>query len=379
MRTRKLSQKHLIFAVFAHDLYTKLEKGNKKIRIKDIATRAGVSTGTVDRVLHNRGEVKEHTRNKVMEIVDEMGYTPNLLARSLAKKKPAQIAVLFPSPNSNNPYWKQPANGIKMAIDELNDYSAELDTISFDATSERSFIDATNRVLQNSPDGIVFNPVFQKASQNFITKLQAQNIPFIFFDINIQEAGQLSYYGQNSFKSGYAAAKLFYKSFLPNSELLIVNLANNKNVSHHIHTRGEGFKAFFNDSLGAEITIHNVDIDLLGENEPAHSLEQKLQKHPNIKGIFVPSSRVFKVAEFLMQKEIKKIFLVGYDIVDENIKALQNDVIDFLICQKPQEQAYKAILAMFNFIMTGKKPELLNYSPIDIIFKENIHFYKTFK
>lgn len=365
--------------MLAHDSKPILEKGNKKIRIKDIASRAGVSTGTVDRVLHNRGEVKEHTRKKVLSIVEEMGYQPNLLARSLATKKPARISILFPSPNANNPYWKQPAQGIEMAVKELNDFSAELNTVSFRAISEESFVEATDKILADAPDGVVFNPVFHEASMSFIKQLNALNIPFVFFDINIKDAGQLSFFGQDAFKSGYAAAKLFYKSFLSNSELLIVNLASNKNVSHHIHTRGKGFQSFFAEHSEREVTIHTVDIDLLGENEPGHSLNLKLKEFPNISGIFVPSSRIFKVADFISSNRIKDLLLVGYDIVDENIEGLKHDIIDYLICQKPEEQAHKAILAMFNYIMTGKEPEKVNFSPIDIIFNENIHFYKTFK
>jgi len=60
---------------------------NTKIRIKDIATLAGVSEGTVDRVLHNRGEVSEKSKAAVEKILEEINYSPNLLARSLASKK----------------------------------------------------------------------------------------------------------------------------------------------------------------------------------------------------------------------------------------------------------------------------------------------------
>jgi LacI family transcriptional regulator len=67
-----------------------------KIRIKDIAKRAQVSVGTVDRVLHNRGEVSEETRTLVNNIINELEYKPNLIASSLASKKPFQIGVLLP-------------------------------------------------------------------------------------------------------------------------------------------------------------------------------------------------------------------------------------------------------------------------------------------
>ncbi|MFW5657196.1 MAG: LacI family DNA-binding transcriptional regulator, partial [Bacteroidota bacterium] len=71
-------------------------KNTKKIRIKDIAQLAGVSIGTVDRVIHNRGEVSEKTREKILNIVKEMNFEPDILASTLASKKTFRFAVLFP-------------------------------------------------------------------------------------------------------------------------------------------------------------------------------------------------------------------------------------------------------------------------------------------
>ena len=98
-------------------------KVNKKIGVKDIAAKAEVSIGTVDRVLHNRGEVKEETRKRVMDIVIELGYKPNLLAKSLSSKKTTRIAIIIPDSSDNNPYWEKPIQGIKMAAEELENYN----------------------------------------------------------------------------------------------------------------------------------------------------------------------------------------------------------------------------------------------------------------
>ena len=53
-----------------------------KIRIKDIAVLAGVSEGTVDRVLHQRGDVSAKSLEAVNKVLEEIKYTPNLMARS---------------------------------------------------------------------------------------------------------------------------------------------------------------------------------------------------------------------------------------------------------------------------------------------------------
>ena len=64
-----------------------MDKEFSNIRIVDIAKMAGVSVGTVDRVIHNRGRVSEENRKKVQTILEMVHYQPNLMARSLASKK----------------------------------------------------------------------------------------------------------------------------------------------------------------------------------------------------------------------------------------------------------------------------------------------------
>ena len=59
----------------------------EKIRIKDIAEMAGVSVGTVDRVLHNRPNVSPPAREKVEKALKEMNYQPNMYASALAYNK----------------------------------------------------------------------------------------------------------------------------------------------------------------------------------------------------------------------------------------------------------------------------------------------------
>ena len=61
-------------------------KRTLKMNIKELARRAGVSSATVSRVLNNSGYVKEETRKKVLEAVEEYNYVPNALARNLSIK-----------------------------------------------------------------------------------------------------------------------------------------------------------------------------------------------------------------------------------------------------------------------------------------------------
>ena len=72
-----------------------MDKEFSNIRIVDIAKMAGVSVGTVDRVIHNRGRVSEENRKKVQAILEMVHYQPNLMARSLALKNSIILLPLF--------------------------------------------------------------------------------------------------------------------------------------------------------------------------------------------------------------------------------------------------------------------------------------------
>ena len=72
---------------------------------------SGVSTGTVDRILHNRGKVSEEAQKKVEKVLKEIDYHPNLIARSLALKKNYHFITLTPS-FAKGEYWDKLCEGI---------------------------------------------------------------------------------------------------------------------------------------------------------------------------------------------------------------------------------------------------------------------------
>ena len=103
------------------------EKQGGNIRIKDVAKLAGVSVGTVDRVIHRRGEVSPETRKKVLKVIRELNFSPNLIASSLATSKRNKTAVLIPEANKENLFWEDHLKGIKRAGIELAPYGQVID------------------------------------------------------------------------------------------------------------------------------------------------------------------------------------------------------------------------------------------------------------
>ena len=81
------------------------------VTINDVAKAAGVSKGTVDRVIHNRGEVSKKSRDKVLKVIEELGYKPNVYASMLASQKKRSIYCVIPE-HSSGDFWSLTAKGL---------------------------------------------------------------------------------------------------------------------------------------------------------------------------------------------------------------------------------------------------------------------------
>jgi LacI family transcriptional regulator len=349
---------------------------NSQIRIKDIAQKADVSIGTVDRVLHNRGEVAEKTRRKVLKIIKELNYHPNLMASTLASKKIVLFATLFPQPPSPEAYWNKPLTGVVKRIAELQQYSVFAQNFTFSQFDAADFEVQANKILEVNPDGVVLAPFYYRESRRFVNRLTERKIPFIFIDSEIKNAGQISYVGQDSFQSGRLAARLIGSITPENKSIWVVHFAKEMDNQNHLVQRERGFYDWFQanqpDRIIKTLEISNTEC-CDWENTIHSEFESGIPG-----GIFVTNSKVYLMAGFLEKHNISNIRLIGHDLLAENRSYMNNNLVDFLICQRPEEQGYSSINKLFQYVLLKKQVQPENYTPIDIVTKENVDYYKDF-
>ena len=102
---------------------------------------AGVSAGTVDRVLHNRGDVSVSSREKVQKVLDEIDYHPNMFAIGLAAKKRYHIVCIIPYYIEHD-YWHSVVGGIERARQELRPFNVGIDYLCYHHGDEKSYQEA---------------------------------------------------------------------------------------------------------------------------------------------------------------------------------------------------------------------------------------------
>ncbi len=107
-------------------------------------------------------------------------------------------------------------------------------------------------------------------------------------------------------------------------------------------------------------------------------LEQIFSSNSNIKAAITFNSKVYRLAMHLEALSQTNIRLIGYDLLDQNVLYLQKGIIDFLIAQRPDKQAYFTVRDMCRELIFGQEIKKINYVPIDLLMKENIEDYIQF-
>jgi LacI family transcriptional regulator len=338
------------------------------IRIKDIALKANVSVGTVDRVLHNRGRVAEDVRQRVLQIAEELQYEPNLIARTLGANRAYRVAALVPDP-ALDPYWQQPRLGMEKAEKELRRYGVRVEPFTFNQYEVGSFLEQATAITQNPPDGILVAPLFYRESLPLFEAWQAQAIPFVAFNTQIPESHPLSYIGQDSYGSGFLAGKLLHYGQPGPATFLVAHIAEDFTNSAHLIRKEQGFLNYFeqHDPSGQYTVIHaDLAVDTV-----QRQLDALLWQHPGIGGIFVTTSKAYVLAPLLP----RRIRLVGYDLLPENQRYLREGAIDFLINQNPQGQGYWGVVRLADHLVFRQPVAPLYHLPLDIVTKENLQYY----
>lgn len=343
----------------------------KKITIKEIAEKAHVSPGTVDRVLHNRGEVSQKTREKILKIIRDGNYEPNIFARNLVLNKTYSVAALLPQ-HEEGDYWASQTKGIQQSDQELKAFGIHTSFYYFNESDASSFEKEALKLFAANPDAVLLAPVIFHKATWFAQRCTEKSIPYVIIDSDIPSVQKLSFIGQNAFQSGHLAAKLLDYGG-ENKTLHLVTITKLSDNNDIINQRKEGFMAYFTKTK-REVNIKVSEL---------HA--EDLQFELLIKGfvdtvqpgdkIFVPNSKVHNIASGLKkQNKDTAVSLVGYDLIPKNVEYLHDNTIDFLINQKPEFQGYQGLQLLYKHLVLKQEVPETVFMPLEIVTEENVHY-----
>lgn len=352
-----------------------MEKETGIIRIADIARMAGVSVGTVDRVLHNRGKVSLENEAKIRAVLKTVNYQPNVLAKSLASKKQYHIVALIPA-FVQGQYWESAADGVNRAREEFKAFNIRVSLMFFDQYDAASFDERAKDILAQEVDGVLIATLFTEMVSELSRRLDEREIPYVYIDADIPGNNRLSYFGTESYRCGLIAAKLMLEKIDADADILIARIANNGQMeSTQRRNRKRGFYDYL-AQMSFKGTIHNVELKLDDAHYNADELGRFFQTTSNVQGFTVFNSTCHLLGDYISRHPLPgKRILIGYDLIRPNTDLLAGGVVSALIAQRPESQGYHGVKSLAHYLLFARVPEPINLMPIDILIKENLTYY----
>lgn len=336
--------------------------------IKEIAQLAGVSRGTVDRVLNNRGVVNAQTADKIREIARALNYIPNQAGIALAaQKKKIKIGVILFT--KGNPFFEEVMQGVHKKAGELAGLNCTVLTrrVPFDVDAQ---LHAMEDLVSEGIHGIVMTPYNAPEIAARINQLTDAGIPVVTTNTDIANSKRLAYVGSDYYHSGQIAGGLM--GLISERDRQVGIVTGSSQVLCHTE-RIAGFKDCIikkHPHIQIKSIVENKDDDF----ESYEVTKKLLTEHQDINALYFTAAGVYGGCRALLcvcpDRDVK---VITYDNVDTTKELVRQGVISATICQQPLVQGSKPIDILFRYLTTKEQPKQeFNYLAADIRILENI-------
>ena len=337
--------------------------------LKQIAEIAQVSRGTVDRVIHGRYGVDPQTRARVLQIIKELDYNPNVMAKALrGMQTPFRIGAIVP--NRNNPFFIEVNEGIDQASRAMTGYGMEVVKLEMEESTVQEQVRCIDALENMGVCGIMMVPVEHDDVRERINRLSA-SIPVITFNSDISGTKRMCFVGNDHTQAGRVAGHLM--STVVTKPGKVALLIGQKDIRAHVE-RIHGFQEYLaEDGRG--------DIEFIGpymtyeREEPAYALVQNLlETEENLQGIYVAGGGQQSAARALANSSrAGSVHMICHDTLPETVEYVRKKVVDFTLGQEAFEQGYIPVALFRDYHMFNRKPKTKKiYTRIDIRSRENI-------
>ncbi|MHB8280377.1 MAG: LacI family DNA-binding transcriptional regulator [Candidatus Humimicrobiaceae bacterium] len=265
-------------------------KKNNKTTIREISRLSGYSVTTVSRVLGKSELVKEDTKEKILKIIEDQSFSPNMIARSLKTKKTNTIGLILG--DIENPFYSRVAKGVIDTAEQRN-YNVILCNSNYDTKLEEKSIET---LLNRQVDGFLLTTV--KLKHTTIDDLKYRGVPYVLIDYKLDLPG-VSYIVNDDYHGGKIAAE--YLVSLGHKHIAF--FGNEKLLS--FKKRFDGFKEILN-KYGISVNEYLID-DINDITEINNSIRNLV----NAKEKF---TALFAVNDFLAIKAVENFIALGLKV-----------------------------------------------------------------
>ena len=341
-----------------------------KITIRKIAEIAGVSRGTVDKVVHKREGVSDEVRAHVQSIIDKYDYAPNHPEKAAVPSVPQKnyvIAVIMPA--LTNQFFVNIKKGMDNALKKIPGDRIRLEYFPYGGGNVSEILSILEYLRERGVDGLAIRGVQNGRLCEQLNLFNRRRIPVVLLDSDVSGAKRLCMVSEDSYRSGRVAATLLAKSIGESGDVDVIGsspeIENNR-------LRIQGFSDAIREKY-EDITIIN-NVNSLDQSVIAYEQTALLvERYPKLAGIFNAVGCAGDIGRALIDWKGTKIKLVSYNFTPDVISLIKHGIVDFAIGLSPEHQGTLVIELLSDYLLYGKKPpDKVIQTPILIGMDENI-------
>lgn len=334
---------------------------------QQIAELAGVSRGTVDRALHNRGRVSPEVAARIQKIAEELGYRPNSIGQALVRARQGlRLGAILQS--AETPTMQDVAAGARQAAEELRLSGVEVEIREIQGRDTAKVLRQINELLDWGAGGLAIASNNTPDLVRRIDQLYQQGVPVATFNTDAPDSKRLCFVGMDSYRAGQTAAGLV-RQMLPNGGLVLPIAGHVNNGAHYSRLRG--FLDALKDAGDIQLLPFQPCFD---RDDYAHEITQHtLRENPSLSCVYITSNGQRGVCRAIEDERRKgRVRVVAYDLNEPNRKLLQSGDLSFVLDQVALDQGRRPLQILYHYLLNGTPPEKeLLYTDILIRTKYN--------
>lgn len=343
-----------------------------RVTINMIAEKAGVSRGTVDRVLHNRQEVAPDVREHVLAVAKIMGY----LNPKLEGREEKLIGVILPGNRWFDDYLKKEwMRGLRDAREIVEPLGCRVELVECETDIPGDIVAAAEKLLQKNPSGIAMTGMDTRSVRDCIDRIAQKGIPVVTYNSDLPDTKRACFVGQDLYRSGRVAANMLFPGLRKGDRILAV--AGNLDYSAH-NSRIRGFlDACREEGIGEEqIVVKESHNEYFLTYEIVRAA---LSEIPDLHAIYMANESVAACAEALSEeKSDRRILVIGNDLTGATRRCLLEGTVDFILEQNVYWQGYQPLLLLKKLIEMPDFPVQENaFTNISVVNAESIRALET--
>lgn len=338
--------------------------------MKEIAALAGLSRGTVDRVLNGRGHVSQKTADRVVQAAKELNYSPSRVARSLAARK-QKLLFTFVLPNpAVLPFFSLVERGAVHMAARLLESGVEVRLRHASGWEETEYLQLLDEAIAQHSSGIAIAGPNTECIARRLAEISAAGIPVITVNTEIKNSGRLAYVGSNAYRAGRSAAGLI-DLFTRGEIHLGVVFGSNHNNCHMERIAGmrDGLR-----TLGRSWQEHFLVCNNEDDFDGYDLLKDNLHRFPEVSMLYIATGNgvygCCRAIERLGLKNPPRV--ICHDESARLREFFSKGLLSATICQEPCQQGERPLQILFDYLALGVPPEReLSYTDISIYMREN--------